>query len=197
MKASDWHATVNAKANAWPVFWERVKILGPRECWEWQGSRSKLGYGIVPPSIRRAFDERSAHRVACSWHWSDDKRPYALHSCDNPPCCNPRHLRWGTAQENTNDKECALWMELARVARLRSEEVPGRFESRSLPGPFSKNPLRPDQARSGAKLTVETVLALRAEHDAGVSVKEIAIARGMNVSHVYQIVTRKAWRHVP
>jgi transcriptional regulator with XRE-family HTH domain len=27
----------------------------------------------------------------------------ALHSCDNPPCCNPAHLRWGTTQENTSD----------------------------------------------------------------------------------------------
>lgn len=27
----------------------------------------------------------------------------ALHSCDRPICCNPRHLRWGTQQENVDD----------------------------------------------------------------------------------------------
>ena len=27
----------------------------------------------------------------------------ALHSCDNPPCCNPTHLRWGTISENTRE----------------------------------------------------------------------------------------------
>lgn len=30
--------------------------------------------------------------------------PMALHSCDNPPCCNPRHLRWGTHTENMADR---------------------------------------------------------------------------------------------
>lgn len=29
----------------------------------------------------------------------------ALHSCDNPPCCNPRHLRWGTHADNAEDAE--------------------------------------------------------------------------------------------
>lgn len=27
----------------------------------------------------------------------------ALHTCDNPPCCNPRHLVWGTQQDNITD----------------------------------------------------------------------------------------------
>lgn len=29
----------------------------------------------------------------------------ALHTCDNPPCCNPRHLYEGDHQDNHNDMD--------------------------------------------------------------------------------------------
>lgn len=43
----------------------------------------------------------------------------ALHSCDNPPCANPRHLRWGTLQENMDDKVAR-----GRQSRLGGEAHP-------------------------------------------------------------------------
>jgi hypothetical protein len=33
----------------------------------------------------------------------DVKDLFVLHSCDNPPCCNPNHLRTGTAKDNSRD----------------------------------------------------------------------------------------------
>ena len=66
-------------------------------CWEWPFSRLH-GYGQV--------GGRKATHVALEL----DGRPrpsddlIALHSCDNPPCVNPDHLRWGTHRDNASDR---------------------------------------------------------------------------------------------
>jgi len=79
-------------------FWKRVDVRGRDECWEWQNSKTQ-GYGDV------WIDGKSwkAHRYA--WFLAHKTEPtlMILHSCDNPPCCNPQHLREGTNQDNMND----------------------------------------------------------------------------------------------
>jgi hypothetical protein len=75
-------------------------------CIETWRTRDKVwGYGC---NVKR-FGERivSAHRLA----WIDahgqlppDDRPQILHTCDNPPCVNSRHLYAGTNDDNIRDK---------------------------------------------------------------------------------------------
>jgi hypothetical protein len=56
-----------------------------------------------------------AHRVALEWSGvSIADGLDVLHSCDNPPCVNPAHLRPGTNDDNVRDK-------LSRERQARGE----------------------------------------------------------------------------
>lgn len=80
-------------------FWSKVNIGEPDECWEWGGTRSKM-YG------RFSLDGKLhlAHRVALELSGLPSKPgEVCRHSCDNPPCCNPAHLSWGTQRDNMLD----------------------------------------------------------------------------------------------
>jgi hypothetical protein len=81
-------------------FWERVDRQDTDDCWLWTGCRSHFGHGLVWRDGRH----HSAHRIA--WESANNEElgeRWALHSCDNPPCCNPRHLRPGNALDNSGD----------------------------------------------------------------------------------------------
>lgn len=87
-------------------FWARVDIRGPDECWEWQGKRSSLGYGrvYVTGSGKAGQREVGAHEVAALAEFGPPPRgKIVMHTCDNPPCCNARHLLYGTKKDNSQD----------------------------------------------------------------------------------------------
>lgn len=72
----------------------RIKSEG--ECLLWMGARTATGYG--------RYGERYAHRIA--WEQANDASAdghEVMHSCDNPPCVNPAHLRLATHAENMRD----------------------------------------------------------------------------------------------
>ncbi len=81
-------------------FWSKVDMPHRKKCWEWQGAKTKTGYG----NVRHNKKYLRAHRVA--WELVNFEVPdgyIVCHVCDNPSCCNPDHLMLGTIRSNAAD----------------------------------------------------------------------------------------------
>jgi hypothetical protein len=79
----------------------KIKIDEHTDCWEWQGGKNNVGYGM----IRHGDKMRTAHRVSYEEHTQTTILPdmCVMHSCDNPCCVNPQHLSLGTHKDNSQD----------------------------------------------------------------------------------------------
>ena len=68
------------------------------DCWEWQGSRTKEGYGKFYHQGGPVW----AHRFAYEREYGDiPKDRIIMHGCNNPGCVNPSHLLLGSYAANT------------------------------------------------------------------------------------------------
>lgn len=83
-------------------FWTKVAVSERNdECWEWKLSCDSYGYG----HLKWGGILRLSHRLA--WELTNGEIPdnlQVLHTCDNPKCCNPKHLFLGTHLQNMQDK---------------------------------------------------------------------------------------------
>ena len=76
-------------------------IINPvTQCWEWQGCKNNIGYGM----IRDGKKMRTVHRVSYDLH-NQTVVPHDVcvyHTCSNYTCCNPAHLVVGLRQDVTH-----------------------------------------------------------------------------------------------
>ena len=88
--------------------WNQVEVSKSRktymnECWLWTGAVTKHGnYGYVGHRGKTYYAHRVAYETAINAEL--DKALQVRHMCNNSRCCNPRHLRPGTALENGMDR---------------------------------------------------------------------------------------------
>ena len=98
------------------LFWQKVDLSKPNGCWPYLGFRKWDGYGWLQRYIDGKAKNLTAHRYA--WILTHGQPPagmHILHKCDNPPCCNPAHLKLGTHDENM--------AEMAARGRVNSGQI--------------------------------------------------------------------------
>ena len=160
-------ATNRSHAPLLERLWRRIDVREPNDCWPWTGSTVRGGYGSI--QLGGAGSKGSvAHRAL----WIELNGPIPdglvlMHRCDNPPCCNPRHLRLGTPKENTLD----MMTKGRRVTCVLNGENNGK-----------------------SKLTAEKVRYIRANATRGWTA--LSNELGLDYTTVRMAGLGKSWRHV-
>lgn len=81
-------------------FWKHVTKGAENECWNWQGAKNQHGYGRLNVKGRPLY----AHRISWGLHKGElAASVHVLHTCDNPSCVNPAHLKLGSQSANMQD----------------------------------------------------------------------------------------------
>lgn len=170
--------SVNRPRDHMARFWKYVERRGPDECWWWIGGRQRskthdVEYGCLgwPTGKDRKIQ---AHRISYLIH----KGPipeglWVLHSCDQPLCVNPAHLRAGTPRDNT----CDMY--------ARGRAVPPSC------------PAKAGEANHLSKLADDQVREIRCRYaHGGIRQADLAQEYGITQGTVGKIVNRRTWTHV-
>lgn len=106
------------------VYWGQ-HVMEPSEgCRLWPFTLTTHGYGRVCFATK----EIRLNKITCeAWHGARPSNDHmVLHSCGNRACWAGEHLRWGTAQENQDDRindGTKVFGDKASWSRLTTEQV--------------------------------------------------------------------------
>lgn len=145
-------------------FWHYVQISEEASsCWLWRGYISKDGYGSFTPSHIPIRAHRFMYKLT---YGNIPPKTLICHTCDNPPCVNPKHLFIGTNSDNMKDA--------SKKGRLKGKKG-------------TLNPL--------AKLTEKQVLQIRSLKGL-ISCRKLADIFNVSNQRISAIMIRKVWTHI-
>lgn len=121
-------------------FWSKVDQREPDECWPWLAGCSPKGYGQFMVRRGGRYQMFRAHRYALAASGAAvPAGAVVMHRCDNPPCCNPAHLKVGTSKDNNHDM-----LQKGRARHFKGSETKNAKltedqvrEVRAAPGPLA------------------------------------------------------------
>lgn len=98
-------------------------------CWIWQRARHNFGYGVVWHNRKLRYAHALAYVLSGAPVQEDGE---ILHSCDNPPCCNPLHLSAGSHSDNMSDmakkgRSGTRKLTKSDVMRILANSAPSRW----------------------------------------------------------------------
>jgi hypothetical protein len=171
LKAQPWRKSSGPPKNTAASFWSRVDKRRSQDCWPWLGHTSDFGYGRID-----IFGEEGVytHRVAFFLKYPnritlrEQDGILVLHNCDNPACCNPRHLYVGSHDDNMKDK----------VKRGRSKWCESSVKS------------------PRAKLTAHDVQQIRLHRANGVTRKALALLYEVSVSTIKGVTSGRHYADI-
>jgi len=149
-------------------FWIKVDRHHASGCWVWVANRNNKGYGLFRPG--GTLPKELAHRLSYAEAFGPiPKGALILHSCDNPACVNPAHLRAGSHKENVSDMD------------LR-----GRRVSNSPKG----------EANCNARMSADAVIRLRQRYIAGDALADLVRDFGCTENALTDYTSGRSWRHL-
>lgn len=144
-------------------FWQKVDVRSPDECWNWTArAKHDFGYGCINSGRGNLY---KSHVVALALHLGGvPDGAYVLHSCDNPSCCNPAHLRVGDHAENAEDMR-------------KRKRLVGKT------GPL-------DRSRCARKLTIDDAQSIKRSEK---NPDELAVLFGVTRHTVANVLSGRTW----
>lgn len=166
----------------------RCKILAQikieKDCWIWQGTINKSGYGYVNYEGKEVKAHRASYEI---FKEKIKDNMHVCHSCDNRACVNPEHLWLGTPFQNMRDA--------AKKRRLPGPAKWSEEKKKAMKGKI-KIPDNRGEKSGLSKLKESDIYEIRDLLTGGMSLSQIGKKFGMSSGSISRIKNRKRWAHI-